>query len=313
MRRVDKIVSFTLALMATLAFPLLLKAQQQPQYTQYLFSGLVINPAYAGTDEALSATFIDRHQWTGIEGAPVTQTMALHTLSKKRKVGLGIVLSNDRIGIHRNTSGQLSYAYHLQVAKKSYLAFGLQAGGFYVKSDYGSLINANSPDPKLSNYSINQFFFDFGAGVYFRSPKLHIGISSPTLLDKSAQVNDTTAIRFNSLQLFGFVKYKATLSPFWEIEPALLVKHIGNLPVSADGTLTFIYKTVLTMGTSYRFKESIGALLKAKATPQLQIGYAYDYPVGPVSKLSNGSHEFMVQYLFKFERSGVNSPRIRTR
>lgn len=313
MRRIQIAVYYTIVLISTLAFPLILNAQQQPQYTQYLFSGLVINPAYAGTDEALSATFIDRHQWSGIEGAPTTQTMAIHTLSKKRKVGLGIVLSNDRIGIHRNTSGQLSYAYHLRVAKNSYLAFGLQAGGFYVKSDYGSLINTNSPDPKLNNYAINQFFFDFGAGIYFRSPKLHFGISSPTLLDKSAQVNDSTAIRFNSLQLFGFLKYKATLSPFWEIEPALLVKHINNLPVSADGTLTFIYKTVLTMGASYRFKESIGAILKAKATPQLQVGYAYDYPVSSISRLSNGSHEFMVQYLFKFERSGVNSPRIRTR
>lgn len=286
------------------------KAQQRPQFTQYLFSGLVINPAYAGAEEALSATFIDRHQWSGIDGAPTTQTFSLHALNRKKKVGLGMLLVNDRIGIHQNITAQGIYAYHLKVARESFLSFGLQGGMFHIKSDYGSLVNPSAPDPKLSNYFINELFFDLGAGLYFRSPRFHLGISAPELLPKSAQINDTTLVRFKSVSLLTFLKYRFILSPTWATEVALLGKHYTNTPFSIDGTVTFVYKDILTTGVSYRLNTSISYLIKIKATSQLQVGYAYDYPIGSISRLNNGSHELMVQYLFRFERSGVKSPRI---
>lgn len=286
------------------------KSQQRTQYTQYMFSGLVINPAYAGADEALSATFIDRHQWAGLDGAPVTQTLTLHGLNKKKRVGLGLAISNDKIGIHQNLTAQVSYAYHLRVADKSFLSFGLQAGIFHVRSDYGSLSSSNTPDPKLNNVQINELFFDTGAGIYFRSPKFQAGISAPELLTKSSTINDTTAISLKSINLLGFLKYRFSLNPTWGLEPAVLIKYFKDVPFSMDASLMLIYKDVLTGGASYRKDESIAYLLKIKITPQLQVGYAYDSPVQQTSRLSNGSHELMVQYLFRFERTGVKSPRI---
>lgn len=285
-------------------------AQQHTRYTQYMFSGLVINPAYAGADEALSATFIHRHQWVELDGAPVTQTLTLHGLNKKKRVGLGLVIVNDRIGIHQSLTAQASYAYHLKVARKSFLSFGIQAGIFHIRSDYGSLVSANSPDPKLNNTRINELFFDMGAGFYFRSPKFHAGISSPGFLTKSSSINDTISVSFKSINLFGFLKYRVSMSPAWGMEPAILIKHFRNVPVSMDASLTFIYKDILTGGASYRKNESVAYLLKIRATPQLQLGYAYDNPLRATFGLSNGSHELMVQYLFRFERSGIKSPRI---
>lgn len=285
-------------------------AQQRPQYTQYMFSGLVINPAYAGVDGPLSATLLDRRQWTGIEGAPKTQTLALHTLNKKKRVGLGLLIVNDKIGIHQNLTAAGDYAYHIPVGRQSFLSMGLQAGIFHVRSDYGSLVNAGNPDPKLNNYMINRVFFDMGAGIYFRSPRFHMGISAPELLPKNNIVNDTTSVSFKSVNLFTFLKYRMSLGRSWEAEPALLIKHFNNVPLSAEGTLTFIYKDVLTGGVAYRIQESIGYLIKLRATPQLQFGYAYDNPIGATSQLSSGSHEFMIQLLLQQKRAGIKSPRI---
>src|SRR6478736_4445164 len=103
-------------------------SQQNVQFTQYMFNGLVINPAYAGADEALSLTFVHRSQWTGMDNAPATQTLAAHTAIKEKKIGVGLILINDRIGVHKNFSALNSYAYHIRVGKQSYLSMGLQAG-----------------------------------------------------------------------------------------------------------------------------------------------------------------------------------------
>ena len=285
-------------------------AQQSPHYTQYMFSGLVINPAYAGVDEALSAMFIDRRQWNGLEGAPTTQTLALHTLTAKRKVGLGLLLVNDKIGIHKNLTAQASYAYHLKVASASFLSFGLQAGVFHMRSDYGSIQNGGVPDPKLNNVVINELFFELGAGIYFRNKRFHLGVSAPELLPKSTPISEVESVRFDNINLITFLKYRFTLTPKWEFEPAVVVKYASDLPVSADAAATFIYKDILTAGLLYRFDSSLGYLMKARITPQLQVGYAYDYPVGSLTQLNNGSHELMVQYLFRYERSGIKSPRL---
>jgi type IX secretion system PorP/SprF family membrane protein len=300
---------YTFVLMTILLTHVGVQAQQQTHYTQYMFSGLVINPAYAGTDDALSVTFINRHQWAGIDGAPVTQTFALHGLNKRKNVGLGLLVSNDKIGVHKNLYARSSFAYHLKVAEKSVVSFGLQAGIAHLRSDYGSLISSGSPDPKLSNVRINQLFFDLGAGLYFRSQRLHAGISLPELVNKSASVNDSTNVSLKSANLFGFAKYRIDLTPVWGMQPALLIKHFTNVPISLDVSLTVTYKEILRGGMSYRKDESIAYLFMIRATPQLQLGYSYDNPLA-TSRFKTGSHELMVQYLFLFERSGLKSSRI---
>jgi type IX secretion system PorP/SprF family membrane protein len=284
-------------------------AQQKVQFTQYMFNGLVINPAYAGADEALSLTFLQRNQWSGVENAPSTQTLSAHTLFKKKHFGLGLTFINDKIGVHKNVSALSNYAYHLKVGAKSFLSMGLQAGIHSLRSDYASLLSSTSNDPRVYGSYISRTFFDFGAGLYFRSPRLHVGLSAPELIPETVNLNDSISVHLNKTNMFLFSKYRITLSEIVDMEPAVLVKRLTGVPISYDINANFIYRKVLTMGLSYRRKESVDFLMKAQITPQLQVGYAYDHPTGIVSRISNGSHELMVNYLFRYVRSKVSSPR----
>jgi type IX secretion system PorP/SprF family membrane protein len=284
-------------------------AQQKMQFTQYMFNGLVINPAYAGADEALSLTFIQRSQWAGIENAPNTQTLSAHTLFKKKHFGLGLTVVNDKIGVHKNLNVLTNYAYHLRVADKSYLSMGIQAGINSLKSDYASLVSTANNDPKLYDPIMSRTFFDFGAGIYFRSPRFHMGVSAPELLPQQFVINDTLSVELSKTNFFIFSKYRMTLNENMDFEPAVLIKYLSGIPISFDVNVNMIYRKVLTLGLSYRKTESIDFLLKVQATPQLQVGYAYDYPIGAISRLSNGSHELMVHYLFRYVQKNVTSPR----
>jgi type IX secretion system PorP/SprF family membrane protein len=284
-------------------------AQQKPQFTQYMFNTLVINPAYAGAEEALSLTFIDRHQWVGIENAPTTQTLSAHTLVRKKNVGLGLSVINDKIGVYQNLNALASFAYHIQTGKDSYLSMGLQAGFNNNRANYLSLQSSGGPiDPNLAN-SINETYFDFGFGLYFRSPRFHIGVSSPQFVPKQVALDPAINIQIGGTHYFLFSKYRISLSANWELEPSTLVKYIPTLPLSYDANLNFVYRRILTTGVSYRINESVDFLLRAQVTPQLQFGYAYDHPIAQATRLSSGSHELMVNYLFKYIRKNVSSPR----
>jgi type IX secretion system PorP/SprF family membrane protein len=284
-------------------------AQQRVQFTQYMFNGLVINPAYAGSEEALSLTFIQRKQWAKIEGSPSTQSFSAHSLFKKKQLGLGGMLINERIGVHRNVSALASAAYHLKVGPLSYLSMGLQTGIHSRKSDYGSLVGNASVDPKLYDASVSYTAFDLGMGLYFRSPRLHLGLSAPELLPERFSLNDTTSIRLSNVNYFLFAKYNITLNENIDVEPSMLLKYLRGVPLSYDINVSLIYRKVLSLGLSYRKSESIDFMLKGQITPQLQFGYSYDFAIGEVSRVSNGSHELMVNYVFRYTQAKVISPR----
>jgi type IX secretion system PorP/SprF family membrane protein len=286
-----------------------LEAQQQVQFTQYMFNGLVLNPAYAGAEEALSLTFIQRKQWAKIESSPSTQSLSGHSLFRKKQLGLGGMLINDKIGVHRNVTALASMAYHLKVANLSYLSMGFQAGIHSRKSNYGSLAGNVSVDPKLYDASVSYSSLDMGIGLYFRSPRLHVGLSAPELLPESFSLNDTTSVRMSNVNFFLFSKYRITVSEHVDVEPSVLFKYLKGIPLSYDINFNLIYRKVLTLGLSYRKKESIDFMLKGQITAQLQFGYSYDHAIGEVSRLSNGSHELMLNYVFKYTQSKVISPR----
>jgi type IX secretion system PorP/SprF family membrane protein len=283
-------------------------AQQNVQFTQYMFNGLVINPAYAGADEALSLTFIHRSQWTGLDNAPSTQTLTAHTLIKEKKTGVGLTLVNDHVGIHKTLNALGSYAYHLRTGKNSYLSMGLQAGIRNVRNDYTSLMNGTT-DPAAMNAYTARTFFDFGAGIYFRSPRLHAGLSVPEINTQRFYANDSLMKRFNPSNILLYGKYRIPLSDQITLEPSTLLKYLKGLPLSYDINMNLVYREVLTMGLSYRAKESVDFIFKANVTRQLQFGYAYDHPIGSVARVSNGSHELMIQYVFRHFQKNVESPR----
>lgn len=282
--------------------------QQQVQFTQYMFNNLIINPAYAGADEALSLTFINRSQWSGIKSAPKTQTLAIHTLSSSKRMGLGLTLQNDKLGIQKNFNGLLVYSYHLKTGRYSVLSMGLQAGFHNSKRDYSSLVGSSN-DPQVNNLFLSRTKFDFGAGFYFRAKNFRAGLSSPSMLAERIDLNDSVRITLASTNIFGLVSYTFAVNDDVDVMPTVLLKYIPDLPLGFDANINFIYREMLTLGFSYRHSESFDLMLKAQVTPSLQLGYAYDHPFGLVNRISNGSHELMVNYMFKSDRKKAYRPR----
>ena len=283
--------------------------QQRVQFTQYMFNGLVINPAYAGADQALSMTLAQRRQWANIENSPSTQSLTAHTLFKQQHLGIGVILVNDKIGVHRNFTALTNFAYHLQVGKESYLSMGLQAGIHNKRSNYASLVGIAGTDPRLNDASIQYTAFDMGLGLYYRSRRLHVGVSAPGLLPERFSLNDSIAITLRNINAFGFAKYTIFVSENVDLEPSFLLKYFKGTPLSYDVNMNMIFRKVLTLGLSYRRNESLDFLLKAQMTQQLQLGYSYDHAIGEVGRVSAGSHELMVNYVFRYVRSKVMSPR----
>jgi type IX secretion system PorP/SprF family membrane protein len=283
--------------------------QQTFQFSQYMFNGLVINPAYAGADEAPSLTFYNRSQWGGVDGAPKTQTLSAHTLFARQRVGTGLTLINDRIGVHQTLIISGAASYHLRLSSSSVLSFGLQAGFSHRESDYKSLGANISNDPKVAGTAIAQNMLDIGAGIYFRSAKIDIGVSAPQLLPGKMPINDTVSIKFNKTNVLIFSRLKLDVSNALRIEPGFLLKYYPGTPFSYDLNANLIFHKVIIAGVSYRKEESVDFLLRVQATPQLQFGYGYDHVIGEVSAISQASHELMINFVFRSTRNNLSTPR----
>jgi type IX secretion system PorP/SprF family membrane protein len=280
--------------------------QQGPQFTQFMFNNLAINPAFAGADEALSMTAVSRTQWSGIEGAPVTTSFSAHDLVLDR-VGLGLTVVDDRIGVHSITSVMGSYAYHLRAGRSSYISMGVQGGVTRFVSDYPS-IAGNSNDPKLAHF-ITQTRPDIGAGIYFRSPRLDAGLSALGLLTRRMATSDKESTTLQNADFLGYLRYRMKLSETLIFEPATLIKYFPGLLPSIDVNGSFIYRQVLTAGVSYRSNESVDFLFKLQLTSRLQLGYSYDHPLKSKTSLNRASHEVMVNYVLRKVQNNVASPR----
>ena len=224
-------------------------------------------------------------------------------------MGIGLSLVNDKIGVHKNLNAMGSYAYHLAVSSSSWISFGLQAGINNRKSDYASLSSGSGNDPLVSTSGVAQTSFNVGAGVYFRSPRLQVGLSAPELIPEKSVVNDSMTIRWDKTSYFLFSKYRISLSDRIDLEPCILLKYFSGTPLSMDVNLSAVFYEAFSLGFSWRKDESVDFLMRAKITQQLQFGYAYDYPVGEIPQAGNGSHEIMLNYRFRFTYAKVDSPR----
>jgi len=282
-------------------------AQQGIQYTQYMYDGSLINPAYAGADEALSISLLHRDQWSGLEGAPQSQTLSVHSLFKRPQLGTGIFIHRESIGVHQNIQVAANLAYHLPLGNQRFLSFGLKTGMLNVKSDYQSLQNGN-PDALVNDELFAGTDFNAGFGFYYRSKHWHMGYSIPSIINKTVNVNDTLSLDPINLNHLLFNQFNIPIGQKFMLSPSFLLKYFPGIPLSYDLNFLTSYKDVLTAGVSYRKQESVDFLVKFNLTPQFQVAYAYDYPIGNTNRLTQGSNEIMVRYIFKFKYDNVNSP-----
>ncbi len=275
--------------------------QQSAIYTQYLFNGLAINPAYAGHDDVLSLTFLSRFQSIGIDGAPNTQTFSGHTPIKKDKIGLGLQLYHETIGITKQSGAYFSYSYRLKYNDYTF-SLGLQAGANFYNSDYTSLL-INDPNDPVFNSDLKTVTANFGSGIYVNSDRMFAGLSMPQML----QSNDPDVIQEKPIFIYG--GYVFELNSFLKLKPSTLAKIVNGKTVEWDISASVLFNEILWVGMAYRPTNAASFLFQLQAIEQLQIGYAYDITLNELKTADSGSHEIMINYRFQYSQKGIMSPR----
>jgi type IX secretion system PorP/SprF family membrane protein len=310
--KIIKKVTFMLVL--TLG-SLTVNAQQVPIYTHYMYNTLVVNPAYAGSRDALTVTGLYRSQWVDFKGAPVVQTVTIHSPLRNDHIGVGLAVLNDKTGPTNNTSVVGDFAYRIQLNTKSKLAFGLSAGANMFQANLSALNLDQPTDPTFQNNINNHVTPNFGAGAYYSRERFYAGVSVPNLLENNystvKKADGTTLIGKEQRSYFLIAGTVFNITDNFAFKPTALVKVTAAAPIQADYTASFIIMKKLLLGAMYRSGDAVGALVGFDITNQLHIGYSYDWSYGlATSKYNNGSHELILRYDFIFpSKKQIHSPR----
>lgn len=305
-----KRITITIILLWLMALGMILKAQQETQHSMYFFNPVLLNPAYAGSQEALQITATARDQWTGLKGAPKTQVLSLHTPLKTEHVGVGFTVLNDELGVTKNTGLYADLAYSIKVNKKNNrLAFGVKVGMDFFRQDFSNLrINDNTDQLYTEGFNYKKNLFNMGAGIYYYGKRHYIGISTPRLFkNKIDLAADQSAIQENHYYMFGGIVIK--LNPAINMRPSFIMKYVNNAPLSIEGNLSFLFYDKIWIGAMYRHQAAAGLNIMYNISQNLRIGYAYDYQLTSLQKFSLGSHEIMISYDLRTKAKGFKSPR----
>jgi type IX secretion system PorP/SprF family membrane protein len=284
--------------------------QQDAMYSQYMFNQLVINPAYAGNHEVVSANMLFRDQWVGIQGAPVTETFSIDAPMDKDKVGVGLTVYNDKIGVTRNTGAYVQYAYRIKF-RKSTLALGLQAGISNLLASYTQVqFSQNSSDYDFAfSQNVNELFPNFGMGLFYNTEKFYFGLSVPYLLKKSLFQSSNIQGYEVAQHYFLSSGYIIDLNDNLLLKPSILAKYVDGAPLEVDINANLWFHGLFGIGVSYRTGDSFIAMLEMQMNNQLSFGYAYDYSLTELNKFNYGTHELMLRYEFSYKKDRIVTPR----
>ena len=286
-------------------------AQQLPQFTQYMYNTISINPAYAGSREALSIVGLHRSQWVGFKGGPITQTLSVHTPLRNDRIGLGLSFIEDDLGPQNFTYLYGDFSYSIPTGTDGKLAFGLKAGFTQFSFDTSFRIDEDNQNDPLIFGTQDRWAPNIGAGVYWSTNRVYASLSAPRILNNDANNK-------NDFEALDRVSYYFTaggvidLTQSIKLKPAVLIKATNGAPVSYDLTGNLLFNEKLWVGGSYRINEqtaAIGGIVDFQVSRQLRIGYAYEKPISEIADYTSGTHEILLMYEFKFLSSKLKSPR----
>ncbi len=274
--------------------------QQKPVLSQYMFNGLVLNPAYAGRHDYTTFTAMYRDQWINVPGAPKLTTFAGQSGFKDRNIGIGLVVSEDRIGVHSNLSFYGNYAYVLRIRGGAKLSMGLQGGMDVLRSDWSQLTLDDINDPVLTGSESN-LFPNFGTGLYYFTESYYIGFSVPYILtSRKTKNNDLFRDVRHSRNYYLTGGLLFDLGYKVKIKPSGLLRIEDNMPLGFDLNLNLYYDEIIDIGLSYRSGDSMIGILGLQVNKYLKFSYAYDYIISSLTTYTKGSHELMLQYRINF-------------
>lgn len=284
----------TIALVATIAH-----AQQDPQFTHYMYNMSVINPAYATENtDVISLGGLYRAQWVGAEGAPTTGTFFAHKpLSKRVEIGLSIV--HDEIGdvVNENTIF-VDFAYVIPISEKTKISFGVKGGVSLFDTNFNGFQYTDPlPDPAFQN-NISKALPNFGAGTYLFGENYYVGLSTPNLLTTTHLERQSGIVTTGVETIHYFLTggYVFNLNDNLKMKPAFMAKAVSGAPMSFDFTTNFLINNFFEIGAGYRMDDSVSGLVNFYVTPTLRIGYSYDYTLSNLGNFNTGSHEVFLLF-----------------
>ena len=321
MKRINKIIASTLMVCLFAAGGIM--AQQEAQYTNFMFNKLPLNPAYAGSKEVACISALHRSQWVGIDAAPTTQTVNFHTPLFNQRVGFGLGIIHDKLGITNNWRANIAYSYRPKIGK-GHLGIGVMGSVISHNYEGHRAITVDPNDVGVHYNDISRYYPNFGAGVYYNTNTFYAGISIPSLLkqeiDYSEQgIEDSNYYSYKDRRhLYMMFGGLMEINDKIKFKPAALIKYVGGsnandidiaAPFDMDINAMFLFLDAFGLGATWRMGDSVDFLASFQAAEQFRIGLGYDYSLNELQDFSNGSYELMLEYCFRNRNKKLLNPR----
>ena len=287
-----------------------LLAQQDAQYTQYMYNTVSVNPAYTGSRGHLSVAALHRSQWVGLDGAPVTQTINLHSPVGYNGVGLGTSIVNDKIGPTSETYFDIDFSFTVKTSDEGRLSFGLKASAHLLDIRYSEL-NQFAPDQTLEQDIDNKFSPNFGAGIYYHTDKFYAGLSVPRFLQTSHFDESSLSTAQEQMNFYFITGYVFEMNPLLKFKPTVLAKVVEGAPLQIDLSANFMMNDKFILGAAYRWDAAISGMVGFQLNESFLIGMAYDKEITELGNatFNNGSFEVILRYDFIKTKGYLKSPR----
>ena len=287
-----------------------LYAQQDAQYTQYMYNTVSVNPAYAGSRGHMSIAALHRSQWVGLDGAPTTQTINVHSPIGYRGVGLGLSVVNDKIGPTSETNFDIDFSYTIYTSTEGRLSFGLKASGNLLDVKFSEL-NQYTSDPNLAVDIDNRFSPNFGAGVYYHTNKFYAGLSVPRFLQTSHFDESSLSTAKEQMNFYLITGYVWDINEFLKFKPTLLSKIVQGAPLQVDISANFLMSDKFVLGAAYRWDAALSGMAGFYISEGFFAGVAYDREVTELGSaaFNSGSFEVILRYDFIKTKGQMKSPR----
>ncbi|ADV49681.1 putative membrane protein [Cellulophaga algicola DSM 14237] len=285
-------------------------AQQDAQYTQYMYNTISVNPGYAGSRGNLSVGLLHRSQWLGLDGAPTTQTFNMHSPIGYRGVGLGLSIVNDKIGPTSETNFDVDFSYTIPVSVAAKISFGLKGSVNLLDIRYSEL-NQYASDQSLQQDISNRLSPNVGAGVYYHTDKFYAGLSVPRILETSHFDESSLSTAKEQMNFYFITGYVWDLNPNLKFKPTLLTKLVRGAPLQVDASANFMLSDKFILGAAYRWSAAVSGMAGFYVSEGFLIGIAYDRETTDLGNTSfnDGSFEIVLRYDFIKTKGNMKSPR----
>jgi type IX secretion system PorP/SprF family membrane protein len=282
-------------------------AQQDAQFTQYMYNTINVNPAYAGSRGALSIFALHRTQWVGLDGAPVTNAVSVNTPINGSNLGLGVSLINDKIGPANENTISADLSYTIPTSETFKLSLGIKGTANLFNLDVTKLDPKDAGDESFQNY--NKFSPNIGAGIYLHSDKAYLGLSIPNFIQTNRYDDNDVRIFKEKINTYLIAGYVFDLNQDIKFKPALITKMVEGAPLQIDVSGNFMFSEKFVVGIAYRWSAALSGMVGFQVSDGLYIGYGYDRETTNLKNYNSGSHEIFLRYEIFKKIDKITTPR----